>query len=90
MSAQATRDDLLSVVTELTEAAATQREWQAEYEAKALVARRQADERYVGTGEIQDRTVESLMARFAAQAKGTAHGFEVSADMISKYVGVEP
>ena len=88
MSAAATRDDLASVVTALTEAAATQREWQAEYEAKALVARRQSDERYVGTGELQDRTVESLMARFAAQAKGTAHGFEVSADMISKYVQV--
>lgn len=73
MTAAATRDDLAGLVTVLTEQAVTQRKWQQEYEAKAAVL----------TGETR-----VVFERFAAQAKGTAHAFEVSADMIRKYVSV--
>lgn len=72
MTAAATRDDLAAVVTALTEQAATQRRWQQEYEAKAAAL---------------DGLNRALFERFAAQARGTAEGFEVSADMIRKYVG---
>lgn len=75
MSAAATRDDIESVIKALTEQAATQRKWQAEYEAKAAAL----------TG-LSRATFE----RFAAQARGSAHAFEVSADMISEYVHVDP
>lgn len=72
MSAAATRDDLAAVVHALTESAATQRQWQAEYEAKIP--------------ELVEPESKALFGRFAAQAKGTAFAFEVSADMIRKYV----
>jgi hypothetical protein len=71
MTAAATRDDLLSVVTALTEQAATQRQLQRDYEARAITC---------------DELTRAMYERFAAQARGTAWAFEVSADMISKYV----
>jgi len=77
VSAAATRDDLASVVTALTESAAMQRRWQTEYKEKAT----QCD---------GDSLLHGLWLRFAAEARGTALAFEISADMISKYVGVEP
>jgi hypothetical protein len=73
MSAAATRDDLAGLVVALTESAAMQRRWEAEYDAKAETL----------TGSARD-----VFLRFAAQAKGTATAFEVSADMIRKYVTV--
>lgn len=74
MSAAATRDDLASVVTALTEQAATQRKWQAEYEDKA---------------EGSSGGTRELWLRFAREAKGAAFAFEISADMLNKYVGVD-
>ena len=74
MSAAATRDDLASVVKALTESAAVQRRWQAEYKEKA-------------TRSEGDSLVRELWLRFAAEARGTALAFEISADMLSKYVG---
>jgi hypothetical protein len=63
------------VVTALTESAATQRQWEKEYRATAA--------------QLNDEpSTKAMWLRFAAQAKGTAWAFEVSADMISKYVGV--
>ena len=77
MSAAGTRDDLLSVVTALTEAAATQRKWQAEYEEKAHFT--------------VNRDLQAIeWRRCAAMARGAANAYEVSADMISKYVGTQP
>ena len=75
MSAAATRDDLAAVVTALTESAAEQRKWQAEYIALAVAA-----------DSVEARTVWN---RNAAMAQGTALAFEISADMISKYVSVD-
>jgi hypothetical protein len=54
-----------------------QRRWQTEYKEKAT----QCD---------GDSLLHGLWLRFAAEARGTALAFEISADMISKYVGVEP
>jgi hypothetical protein len=76
VTAAATRDDLASVVTALTEQAAKQRHFQAQYEAKAHAA--------------LDNYERSVWVHAAAVARGTANGFEVSADMISKYVSVDP
>lgn len=75
MSAAATRDDLASVHKALSDQAAVQRKWQAEYEARAAAAR-----------DVYERAV---WERAGAMARGTASAFEVSADMISKYVAVE-
>jgi len=78
MTAEATRDDLAAVVTALTESAAEQRRWEAKYEARALEC------------DGDSWAVRMLWERFAAHARGAAHAFEVSADMISKYVSVGP
>jgi hypothetical protein len=77
VSAAATRDDLAAVVASLTDSAAVQRQWQAEYETKAA-------ER----ASAADLISHSMYERFAAQARGTANGLEIGANMISKYVGV--
>jgi hypothetical protein len=71
MTAATTRDDLASVVTALKDSALEQRRWQAEYEAKAAQL---------------DGANRALFERFAAQARGSATAYEVSADMLKRYV----
>jgi hypothetical protein len=88
MSVAATRDDLASVVTALTNAAVLQRKWQAGYEANASASRAAAGDTEDELERARHRSVMALYERFAAQARGTAHGFEVSADMIRRYVSV--
>jgi hypothetical protein len=88
VSAAATRDDLAAVVKALTDSAAEQRRWQAEYEAKARFSRDLAD---ASDNDLVRRVAlaeQYMNDRHAALARGTATGYEVSADMISKYVSV--
>lgn len=88
MTAAATRDDLLSVVSALTQSAEQQRVWEQEYRAKAQVSRDAARDTDNQLDYQRYRTEESLWERFASHASGTANAFEVSADMINKYVTV--
>jgi hypothetical protein len=90
VTAAATRDDLASVVTALTEQAATQRQWQAQYEAMATAENALVLKSETPSAIAWHRANEALHERHAATARGTAHAFEVSADMIRKYVDVKP
>jgi hypothetical protein len=88
VSAAATRDDLAAVVTALSEQAATQRRWEAEYETSAATSRASAASTTDQLEYERHRSVQHLNEKFAAQARGTATAYEVSADMIRKYVTV--
>ena len=90
MSAAATRDDLASVVTALTESAVTQRTWQAQYEALAEAENRLALSSETPVVIAHHRAQQALHERHAVQARGTANGLEIGADMIRKYVDVTP
>jgi hypothetical protein len=87
VSAAATRDDLASVVQALTGSAKEQRRWQAEYEAKAAAQFRLSNENDEDPLlSAQHRANQALWERFAAQARGSATAYEVSADMLKRYV----
>jgi hypothetical protein len=81
---------LAAVVTALTEQAATQRKWQAEYEALATAENALALAHKTPLMVAHHRRQQSVHERHAAQARGTANAYETSADMIRKYVGVNP
>lgn len=89
VSTAATRDDLLSVVSALTVSAVEQRRWEQEYRGKAEASFRLANEHDENPLlYAKYRSEQNMFERFAAQAAGTANAFEISADMINKYVEV--
>lgn len=79
MSAAATRDDLASVVAALTDEATLQDSIQAKYTERTAVA---------AAMDPPDRIGEALWEKYAYGARSSALAFTISADMISKYVGV--